>query len=204
MTAHVKFFCTSAEEQQVVRYLFKSDDIRVYELRERRLVPRQSYSVDDMPAWPEAFEIYIWRPIFGSLVWFTSRPSASGETHDRLVTTVLAGEAWDAMGLGPSGRMLDNDLSPMLLYKRAGICEGRIGPCEVLAPPSSPERVGAEYKRWVTRTLAWIRRRGTIVHDWRKPSTRLWNPDSLLTTTYALPNALREIESAPHKFGFWL
>jgi hypothetical protein len=203
MTAQVQFLCSSTEERDILRYLFKSEGTHLYEVRERLWALRQSLSVDDVPAWPEPFEIYIWQPVFGSLIWFTSRPSVSGGTHGSLVMTLLAGDAWDALELGPAGKMLDNDLSPVLVYKRGGIREGRVGPCSVLAPPSNLERVGPEYKRWVTRTLAWIRRRGTIVHDWRNPSTSLWNPESLLTTIYAFPDALREIESGSRKFGTW-
>lgn len=80
----------------------------------------------------------------------------------------------------------------------------RLGTCTVKAPPSNLERVGPEYAQYVKRSMAWIRRRGTIVHDWRTPSKSLWNPNSLLSTVYAFPEALSEMETEPNKFGLWV
>ncbi len=77
-------------------------------------------------------------------------------------------------------------------------------PLEVYLWPSSLERAGPEFARWVKRSLAWIRRRGTIVHDYRRPSTTLPNPHSTLNTIYAFPEVLEAVRSADRRFTLQL
>ena len=71
----------------------------------------------------------------------------------------------------------------------------------VLAPPSDLERAGPEYERWVKRSLGWIRRRGTIVHDYRAQASTISNPHFILNTIYAFDDVLDEIRSGNHGFA---
>lgn len=56
--------------------------------------------------------------------------------------------------------------------------------------------IGADYERWVTRTLSWVRRRGTKVWGLERGSLRP-NLDidlSHVSAVYALPGALVAME----------
>ncbi len=70
----------------------------------------------------------------------------------------------------------------------------------MLAPPSVPSLVGLEYEKWVKRLMSWIRRRGELIHDYRKPSKLLPNPHSTLNSVYALPEILEDVRSSPGQF----
>ena len=200
MTAQVEFFCSPAEERELLAYLTKGPDTCVYNIVNRYMRFWDDFLADDVPQPPSPLNIYIYQPSHGSIIWHTSRPSAVGPTHSSLVKNLFAGEAWDELKLGSKGKMLDTDLSPIICYCRGTRHQGRTGQNCVSAPPSSLERVGPEYERWVKRSLAWIRRRGTIVHDYRKRSTTLPNPDSILNTIYAFQGVLEAIQSGHHRF----
>jgi hypothetical protein len=117
---------------------------------------------------------------------------------------LIAREEWEAAGLEEGDRMIDLDLSPVLGYRRALVRGARIGPCTLTAPPSSLQRVGPEYERAVKRAWAWVRRHGKNVHDWRKPNPDLANPDHIVSTIYAFPDADRALRSQNHKFAILL
>lgn len=204
MTASVEFFCTPEEEREVVRYLAKADGTRVFDVREGGIWPRERLSADDLSAWPKPVHIYLWQSAHGSLIWHTSRPSAVGPTHGSLVTNLFAGEAWDKLGLSEGDKMLDLDLSPIISYRRGAIRGSKIGQNRMLAPPTNLNRVGPEYERWVKRSLAHIRRRGTIVHDYRTPSLTISNPDCILNTIYAFPRVLARLQSGDHDFAIMI
>lgn len=139
----------------------------------------------------------------------TARPASlaqesseiSGRTHGSFVMRFFARQHWDQSGALEGDRLLDQDLSPGLCYKRPEMSNGRMGPCTLIAPPSNLERVGVEYARWVNRCASWICRRGKMVHDWRSPSAVIPNPRSLLNTVYAFPSALKLLESGKHSFA---
>jgi hypothetical protein len=131
---------------------------------------------------------------------YTSQPGITGATHRSLVINLSAHDDWDERGLGEGDRLIDFDLSPVLQYTRGDLQDGKREPNTVLAPPSNLKRVGPEYERWVLTSLAWIRRRGTIVHDWRKPSTTIPNPYSFVNTIYAFPDVEEALKSTHHEF----
>lgn len=200
MTAQVEFFCSPDEERDVLRYLTKTGDTHVFDVRDQQMTPWDSFSADELPGWPDPLHIYLFQPAQGTLIWHTSPPSVTGLTHRSFVMNLFAREEWDERRLGGDDKMFDTDLSPILCYRRGAFCDGKMGPNLVLAPPSNLQRIGSEYERWVNRSLAWIRRRGTIVHDYRKQSTTIPNPHSIVNTIYAFPDVLQNIESNDHKF----
>jgi hypothetical protein len=204
MSAQVEFFCSPSEERQVLQYLTEQGDIQVFDVTSGRLSPWESFSAENVSAWPQPLAIDLWQPVHGSLIWHTTVPAVDGPTHRSLVINLFAHQEWNARGLADGDRMLDSDLSPILHYHRGSIRDGKIGPCSVLAPPSNLQRVSLEYERWVKRSLAWIRRRGKIVHDWRQKSTTIPNLDMLLNTIYAFPDAQEELKSNNHKFAIFL
>jgi hypothetical protein len=200
MTSKVEFFCSPGEERQVLQYLTQTDGTQVFDVRGGHIKLWDTFSTDKLPDWPEALAIYLWQPSHGPLIWHTSRPKIKGPTHASLVINLFTQRVWDEHGLKENDKLLDTDLSPILSYQRGVTQENKLLPNCAIAPPSNLLRAGYEYERWVRRCLAWIRRRGTIVHHWRKEATTIPNPHSLLNTVYAFPEALKEIESGSHGF----
>jgi hypothetical protein len=204
MTAQVEFFCSPDEEREVLSYLVNADAMEIFDVHDDQLTPWKPFSIDDLPDWPDPLHIYVWKPTHGSLIWHTSRPEIAGPTHRSFVINFFAHEKWNELGLSGNDKMLDTDRSPILCYQRGTVHEGKQGPNLVLAPPSNLGRAGADYERWVKRSLAWIRRRGKIIHDWRQQSETIPNPDMLLSTIYAFPDVREDLASENHNFALFV
>lgn len=201
MTAQVEFFCSPREERDVLRYLLKADGIQVFDVSSGTLKPWDTICPDELPAWSKPLAIRLWQPKMGMLKYHDSRPKMDTTTHGALVATILARDKWDAADLRPGVSMLNTNLSPTICYQR-GLAKRRLrGPNLILAEPSSLDRVGSQYAKWVKRTLAWVRRRGKIVHDWRDQSNTIPNPHSLLNTMYALPDVQEQLNTTDHHFA---
>src|SRR5690349_11562320 len=112
MTAQVQFFCTPAEEREVLRYLTRPEGTRVYDVAEGKLRTWDAFSADDIPDGPASLSLYIHQPAHGSLAWHTSQPNVAGPTHNSFVMNFLAREVWDDQKLVAGERMIDADLSP--------------------------------------------------------------------------------------------
>lgn len=200
MTAQVQWFCDAEDERAIIDRLVGSETTAVFELDGRRMTEIPEFSVEMFPPWPEFTCLYLWAKELGPLRWHECRPGLEDETHRSFMMRFFAREDWDQSGLGPGDKLLDQDLSPGLCYKRPEMSGGRMGPCTLIAPPSNLDRVGAEYAKWVNRCVGWIRRRGRIVHDWRSPSTVIPNPRHFLNTVYAFPSAIKLIRGGEHPF----
>jgi hypothetical protein len=201
MTAQIQFFCTPDEERAVIDHLSQDPVTSVFLLDDQRIRELPEFSAEQLPAWPEFICLYMWAKEFGPLRWHSAQPTVEGATHRSFVTRLFAREDWDRFGLDDGDRLLDQDLSPGICYKRAEHVDGRTGPCTLIAPPSRLERAGVEYASWVKRCVSWIRRRGTKVHDWKVPSPRIPNPRGLLNTVYAFPEAARRLEAGDHAYA---
>ena len=185
----------------VLGHLTANPEVIVLSLDGQRMKELPEFSAEQLPAWPEFVCLYLWAKDLGPLQWHYKRPKVEGATHGSLVSRLFARDDWDKSGLSEGDRLLDQDLSPGICYKRPECMDGRIGPSTLIAPPSNLERVGNGYAKWVNRCIGWIRRRGKIVHDWRSPSITIPNPQGFLNTVYAFPDALRELESGEHTFA---
>jgi hypothetical protein len=201
MTAQVQFFCSPQEEHVVLERLTADPALVVFLLDGQRMTELPEFSSHLLSPWPEFVCLYIWAKLLGPIQWHEKRPKVEGTTQRSFVARLFAREHWDKSGIAKGEKLLDQDLSPGICYKRPEIADGRTGPCTLIAPPSNLKRVGTEYEKWVNRYLGWIRRRGKLVHDWRSPSTVLPNQRGLLNTVYAFPEALKEIESGEHSFA---
>ena len=204
MTAQVEFFCSPDEERDVLRYLANESATEFFDVKNDCMKPWSSFSINSLPEWPDPLHLYLWKPKHGPLIWHTSRPAIAGSTHRSFRMNLSAHKRWDELGLSGNDKLLDSDLSPILCYQRGHVHDGKVGPNLVLAPPSNLKRVGAEYERWVKRSLAWIRRRGKIVHDWRKQSATIPNPEMLLSTIYAFPDVREDLASTNHNFAIFV
>jgi hypothetical protein len=200
MTAQVEFFCSADEEREVLRYLTKDPGIRVFDVSTGSLTPWESFSVDHLPEWPRPLQVVLWQPAYGDLIWHDSTPTVAGRTHGGFVMNLFAYREWKKRRLGGRDKLLDTDLSPILHYRRGDSRADGMSQNVVLASPSSLARVGPEYERWVKRCLAWIRRRGTIVHGCRGFSQTVANPHTIASTIHAFPGVLDDIRSGNHGF----
>jgi hypothetical protein len=202
MTAQAQWFCDADEERTILDRLTENETIAVFDLDGQRMTEIPDFSVEKLPPWPTFVGLYLWAKELGPLRWHENCPKVDDATHRALVMRLFAREDWDQSSLGEGDRLLDQDLSPGLCYKRPEMWKDRIGPCTLIAPPSSLERVGARYAKWTKRCIAWIRRRGKIVHDWRSPSETIPNPHQFLNTVYAFPSAMKLLVGGVHSFVF--
>lgn len=161
----------------------------------------EDFTTESLPEPTEPLHLCLCRGDGEDLVWHASPPEISGPTHGNLVQNLLALREWEERGLAPPNRLLNYDLSPVITYQRGSQHNGRASQNVVLAPPSSLRRVDPGYERRVKQSLSWIRRRGTIVHDYRNQTDKLPNPHLILNTIYAFPDVLEEIRSGEHRFA---
>lgn len=201
MTAQIQYFCDADDEKAILARLIPDGAIAVYQLDGERMTEIPEFSVEKIDPWPTFVCLYLWAKDLGAIRWHKDRPKLEGPTHRSFVMHLFAREDWDRSGAVAGDRLLDQDLSPGICYKRPEIWEGRMGPCTLIAPPSSLERVGAEYAKWVNRCIGWVRRRGKIVHDWRSRSIAIPNPAHTVNTVYAFPSALKLLEREEHPFA---
>jgi hypothetical protein len=201
MTAQVQYFGDSDDEQTILHRLTASTRTVVFHLDGQRMTEIPEFAVEKIAPWPQSVCLCLWAKDLGPLRWHEGRPNVEGATHRSLVMRLFAREDWDSSGTATGKRLLDQDSSPGLCYKRPEMLDGKMGPCTVIAPPSNLGRVGAEYEKWVNQCLGWIRRRRKIVHDWRSPSTVIPNPHNILNTVYAFPSAMELLERGEHTFA---
>jgi hypothetical protein len=201
MASQVQWFGNADDERTVLRRVAPAATVSAFALDGGRLVELPEFSVDRLPPWPASVCVLLWRQDCGPLHWHERRPELAGDTHRAFVVRLWAREHWVRSAMADGDRLLDNDRSPVLCYQRPEILDGRQGPSKLMAPPGSPERVGADYATWAKRCLSWVRRQGRIVHDWRSPAATIPNPRQLLTTTHAFPSALLAIERGEHGFA---
>ena len=195
MSAQVQFFCSSKEEREILTHLTRGLSDSVFRFDGRNLQPIADFSPEQLPPWPQSEHLFIWPRAYGPLAWHNRRPAILKTSHRALVGSLFAQGDWDRLGLTEHDGLLDQDRSPLLRYSRGEVCDGRVGPSLIFAPPTDLERVSPDYARWVRRCIAWVRRQGTKVHDWKTPSTVLPSPRGLLNTIYAFPDAYSSIES---------
>jgi len=204
VTARSDFFCSQSEEGSILEHLRHSGDVigLTYRLRGSPGLPPIDWTA--VPPWPAAFGCILWLRSAGPIEWLTSLPEAKGDTHGELVNSLLASMAWKADPPPGGEGLLDVERSPVMIYQRAAVLEGRFGPCLLLSPASNPERISNEFAAWTRRCFAWMRRHSARVHDWRAPSSTIPNPDHLLNSVYAFPDALLRLERGDHEYAILL
>ena len=102
MAAQVEFFCTPAEEAQVLAYLGASGDVFSFPVALQDPETLVGVDLHVPPEWPVPFDIYIWLRSAGPLKWHTDVPRVSGVQHGELVSRLFAWKTWQS--LAPRGR----------------------------------------------------------------------------------------------------
>jgi len=204
VVAQVEFFCSPEEEAYVLDYVRQSADVMALPMALQMPSALSAVSLELLPAWPAPFDVFIWMRSAGQLAWHNARPIVQGETHGQLVNRLFAANAWDAASPHAGLAMLDLDASPVLIYRRALVRDGQIGPCVLFARASNIDRVSPDFAKWTRRVLSWVRRHSQLIHDWRKQHPTLPNPYSIVSSIHAFPDALADIESGKHPFAILL
>lgn len=118
------------------------------------------------------------------------------ETNDRAGVFIRMNRA----RLKPSvrkGLLVDSNRSPVMLWLPGRRDDTTLRVSSIGSQADSMRAVSVEYERWVNRTTAWVRRRGTQVWGLDRSNVRPdldieWGP---VSSIYALPGALRFLES---------
>src|SRR5215470_14179481 len=118
MTAQVEFYCTAEEEQEILIYLTASSQVSVFLLDGRHIAELPSFTPRQLPPWPEFVCLYIWSRDLGALQWHNQRPKLTGPSHMAFVSRFFARQQWDDFGLAKGNKLLDQEMSPGICYKR--------------------------------------------------------------------------------------
>lgn len=103
---------------------------------------------------------------------------------------------WDRVSPEGDDGLVDSNASPVIFWESGASAEGVLHGSSLGSQADSMSAIGADYERWVTRTMGWIKRRGTKVWGLERGSIR---PDlnihlSHVSAVYALPRALDAME----------
>lgn len=104
---------------------------------------------------------------------------------------------WERLKPRPTEGLMDSNASPVLLWTPATQGPDGLGSGTIGSQADSMSAVSDDYQRWVNRVMGWVRRRGTRV--WGLEPERQRSDLDLrrtdVTSVYALPDALRSLES---------
>lgn len=104
---------------------------------------------------------------------------------------------WERLRPKPIEGLVDSNASPVLLWTPATDGPDGLGSGAIGSQADSMGAVSEDYQRWVHRAMSWVRRRGTRVWglepEHQRSDLDLRRTD--VTTVYALPDALRSLES---------
>ncbi len=104
---------------------------------------------------------------------------------------------WERLKPTSTEGLVDSNASPVLLWTPATQALDGLGSGTIGSQADSMRAVSKDYERWVNRAMNWVRRKGTRV--WGLEPLRQRSDLDLrrtdVTTVYALPDALRSLES---------
>ena len=103
---------------------------------------------------------------------------------------------WERLGPNGEDGLVDSNTSPVIFWEPGQMADGALHGSLLGSQADSMSTISAEYERWVNRTMAWIKRRGTKVWGLERGEIR---PDldigfPHVTSVYALPGALAAME----------
>ncbi|MCW2793519.1 MAG: hypothetical protein JWO76_2617 [Nocardioides sp.] len=104
---------------------------------------------------------------------------------------------WERLAPSVDEGLVDSNASPVMLWTPGAHVGSVLHESFLGSQADAMAAVGADFERWVTRSMGWIRRRGTKVWGLEQASTR---PDldieiGHVSAVYALPNALSALEN---------
>ncbi len=93
--------------------------------------------------------------------------------------------------------LVDSNTSPVLLWQRGATGPAEFTVSDIGSQADAMDRIHDDYRRWVNRTMSWVRRRGTKVWGLEQAEVR---PDldidlPIVSTIFALPGALDRLHN---------
>lgn len=200
--AQIEFFTTIEDETKLISQIAKDDSIKYSVIENNRLTEWSNLKDLTVPDSDSKFEICIWNTELGELKWLRKEPQIDSSSHTRLVKSVFTKEHWKKeKELTDFDKMIDDENSPILYFKRGEIIYDYQLPNLILSPQSSIDKISNDFKRWFNRIVSWVRRNGDMVYDWKMTETKLRNDMSFANSIYALRNAKSLIDMDKHKFA---
>lgn len=190
MVAAVHFYATTTDQQELLDHLRQPDEVSLHPWPVVA-TPAVVLSREEALA---AGQVMVVSHSLGPPVVLQEGDTAMGGPSRAAVFNRMN---WHRLGLAPPDGLVDSNASPVLLWTPAaqddeGFRSGSIG-----SQADSMSAVSKDYERWVNRSMNRVRRRGTQVWGWRPQHQRrdldLRRTD--LTTVYALPDAMRLLQS---------
>lgn len=113
------------------------------------------------------------------------------------VSSVFNRLNWETLAPVEDEALMDANASPTILWSPARLHAEAILPSSLGSQADSMAQISKDYERWVNRSMSWIRRNGTRV--WGLEGRHM-RPDldidlNFISTVFALPGALQELES---------
>ena len=104
---------------------------------------------------------------------------------------------WDRLAPPGDDGLVDSNTSPVIFWQTGQAGDGSLHESSLGSQADSMSAIGADYERWVNRTMAWIKRRGTKIWGLERSKIR---PDLNIafphvSAVYALPAALAALEA---------
>lgn len=198
--AQIEFFASEKDETRLLRQIFKDNSIELSKISEGLISGWTSSSDLDLPQIDDQLELCLFNKKYGQLKWHKSQPQIDQSTHQKLVNSIFSIENWKSKSKNIN-RLLNDEESPIIYYRRGKITSDYHTPSIILAPQSNIENQGLEFKKWFNRISSWVRRNGEMIYNWNKMDKRFRNDFSIVNSVYALPEALELIEQNNHNFA---
>jgi hypothetical protein len=189
VVAAVHFYGTTSDQLELLDYLGEPDDVTLHPWP-LLVSPAASLTRQDALSRPH---VMVASRAFGQPSGIRSGEAAMSEPSRSGVFNRLNLERLNPK---PNEALVDSNASPVLLWAPATHAGEALGSGHIGSQAESMSAVSADYERWANRVMSWVRRRGTKVWGLEAPGIR---PDLDLrrtdvTTVFALPNALAELE----------
>ena len=200
--AQIEFFSTIEDEIKMISQIAKDDSIKYSLIENNRLTKWTDLKEITVPDTNTNFEICIWKTDLGDLKWLSKEPQIDSSSHSKLVKSLSTKEHWNnKKELTNFSKMIDDENSPILYYKRGELIFDYQLPNLIISPQSSIDKINNDFKKWFNRTVSWIRRNSEMIYNWKMTNTKLRNDMSFMNSIYALENAKQLINTDSHNFA---
>ncbi len=193
MVAAVHFFATESDDRLLLEHLAATADVRVFPWcampLDAPLLLTPAELAEGLPEWRY---VGILNGGLGTVEFITDRPRAlrPGEPGWRALDTLR----WDELQPRPNEGIVDRHRTAALFWERSSrTSDGRIHSGNIGSQAESMAKVSHDYRRWVQRVMAWVRRTGTLVlREGRPPEggEELDVRATFLNSIFALPGAM--------------
>jgi hypothetical protein len=194
MVAAIHFFATEADEQSLFEYLCRDSAIYLFPWAKMVIDAPTFLDPSTLPKLTDTVRYFgILNARLGQLRFVNHKPQKLSRGGAKsFVFNVMA---WEAMKPQTGEGIIDWDATPALFWQRCTRNrQGSLGNGNLGSQAEAMQDVSQEYRRWVNRVMAWIRRNGVKVMDQGRltPPARRFKirSNGSLNARYALPDAM--------------